>query len=342
MSSGNKQKIVLTKKIQIICVFSTFLTVELEASSWIFGGLYSEHASWLWQCSPTVGISFHGLMATTTQPSSLNFVTQSIKKSPNSRVTDNRHNLSPQNRGCFTIHWFWTNLKVSTRLYKGNLDLFSFCYYSVAVFEPRSSSRTMPMLKVAPPKPLIILWVLLQSPFADECSSLAFPSKKLFTTEVSFPNNLVLNLRFQSGGPPHTYLPMHTLYYRWKFQCVGRWAEIQASVVFYSFYWAIRFLSSLIDWGGTEAVFFRNRTLLKLFEFLVMSPDWCLYKRRSIVDVYGSNRPVCSNSICVCVCVVITLLLWFCLMGMCLGSLMVVGSTLFCWFSGIHWLNFMS
>lgn len=33
-----------------------------------------------------------------------------------------------------------------------------------------------------------------------------------------------------------------------------------------------------------------------------------------------------------CVCAAITLLLWFC---MCLGSLMVVGSTLFCWFSGL-------
>lgn len=61
-------------------------------------------------------------------------------------------------------------------------------------------------------KSLFCVFFFLQSPFAGKCSSSAFPNKKLFTAEVSFPNNLALNL----------HLDLHNKPIRW-----SSWVNIQ-------------------------------------------------------------------------------------------------------------------
>lgn len=133
MSSGNKQKI-LTKKnlnhLYFFCLYDNWIGSEL-LNFWraVVRARLPQMKSrflWLWQCSPTLRISFHGLMVTTTLPSCLNFVTRSVKKLPSSRVTDNTHNnLSPKNQGC-TLNQVKTFVHACIKI---NMDLFSFCYY---------------------------------------------------------------------------------------------------------------------------------------------------------------------------------------------------------------------
>lgn len=117
VSSGNKQEVVdrksLTEKIK--------MTIELEANFW--RAVFRARFLWLWQCSPTVRISFHGLMATTTQPSCLNFVTRSVKSHRAAEWWTTHTAISHHTLVLNRVKTFQhTCIKI-------NLDLFSFSYY---------------------------------------------------------------------------------------------------------------------------------------------------------------------------------------------------------------------